>query len=105
LTSLCGRGHASIHEPGVSAPGSRSLRELKASGSIRTVRGLCRASRTVAICPLRGARAAWRLTWSRSSVSDYAARNTADDGAYRAADDGARDCAAYDSGNGSIAVG
>jgi hypothetical protein len=46
---------------------------------------------------LRGARAAWRLTWSRSSVSDYAARNTADDGA--------RDCAAYDSGNGSIAVG
>jgi hypothetical protein len=79
--------------------------ELKATGSIRTVRGLCRVSRTVAICPLRGARAAWRPTWSRSSVSDYAARNTADDGAYRAANDGARDCAAYDSGDGSVAVG
>jgi hypothetical protein len=54
---------------------------------------------------LRSARAAWRPTWSRSSVSDYAARNTADYGAYRATDDGARDCAAYDSGDGSIAVG
>jgi hypothetical protein len=67
--SAHGRGRASIHEPGVSAPGSRSLRELKASGSIRTVRGLCRASRTVAICPLRGARAAWRLTWPAVVVS------------------------------------
>jgi hypothetical protein len=86
-------------------------REVKAGGSILTVRRLCRAPGTVAVLPLRGTRSARRY-WlhddrprSRSSVSDYAARDTADDGSYRAANDGARDCAAYDSGDGSISVG
>jgi hypothetical protein len=56
---------------------------------------------------LRGAPSAWRnrLVWSRSCVSDYTARHSPDDRAHRAPDERARDCAAHDSSDGSIAVG
>src|SRR5271163_1282658 len=78
-----------------------------ANGSIRTVRGLCRAPGTVAICRLRGARRA-RLhddrPWSRSCVPDYATRHAANDGSHGAANNRTRDCAANDSGDGSITV-
>jgi hypothetical protein len=97
-----------LDEPGVcSRPAPLSPRELRVTGSIRTVRGLCRAPGTVAICRLRGARRA-RLhddrPWSRSCVPDYATRHAANDGSHGAANNRTRDCAANDSGDGSITV-
>jgi hypothetical protein len=45
------------------------------------------------------------LIRSRKAVPDYAARHSADDRANRPAYNSTRDCAADDSGDGSIAIG